>query len=103
MHVPKEHRGHIVGPAGKTLKSVIDATNVKIKFPKQEDENGAVVLTGNEESVNKAKEMIERIICEKSRFLIAKIVIKKHFHPFLIGQSGEKLRNLIKAISPTVR
>ena len=56
--------GRIIGKGGCKIKELQDTTGARINVSREEDENDMkiVTLTGSEDSVNKAKEMITELI-----------------------------------------
>ncbi|MFH1657146.1 MAG: polyribonucleotide nucleotidyltransferase [bacterium] len=61
IQINPEKKGGLIGPGGKTINKIIDATNVQIDI----EEDGRVFVTGkDEESLNKAKDLIEEITYE---------------------------------------
>jgi len=60
MDVPLDKIGDIIGPGGKVIRKIIDATDVKIDI---DDEAGKVAIYGQDkEKIMEAKKMIEEII-----------------------------------------
>ncbi len=60
--IPKEKIGDIIGPGGRVIRKILDATGTKIDI---DDSTGKVVISGEtRESVEEAKKMIEEIVQE---------------------------------------
>ena len=57
--IPKEKIGEVIGPGGRTIRKILDATDTKIEI----SEEGKVVIAGkDQESVEQAREMIEELV-----------------------------------------
>ena len=61
FQVPVDKIGEIIGPNGKMIKSIIEACQVEINI---EDDGWVHILSPNQESIRKAKELIKSIIRE---------------------------------------
>lgn len=76
MQIKPERKGELIGPGGRTINKIIDASGVQIDI----DENGKIFITGkNEESLKKAKGMIEEITYEPQPGEIHKGVVTRIF------------------------
>lgn len=59
LNIPVEKIGDLIGPGGKTIKKIIEETDVKIDI---DDKEGKVyIYSGNPENGEKAKKMVETI------------------------------------------
>ncbi len=62
VSVPKDKIGEIIGPAGKTIREIIDKTKAEIEI---DDEEGVVLISAKDkESVERAEAMIRGVIKE---------------------------------------
>jgi len=61
MMIPTEKIGEVIGPAGKTIRGIIEATGAKIDI---EDSGYTVIASPDVEMAEKAKKMIEAVIVE---------------------------------------
>lgn len=61
MTIPTDKIGSVIGPGGKTIRSIIDETKVTIDI---EDDGTVLIGSPNEESAQKAMEMVENLTRE---------------------------------------
>ncbi|MBN2373923.1 polyribonucleotide nucleotidyltransferase [bacterium] len=61
VQVPKEKIGTVIGPGGKTIRGIIEQTEVKIDI---DDEGRVTISSADEEKNNKARDMVLALIEE---------------------------------------
>ncbi|RMG68163.1 MAG: polyribonucleotide nucleotidyltransferase [Calditrichaeota bacterium] len=89
--IPPDKIGLVIGPGGKTIRSIIEQTGVKIDI---EDVTGMTIIASTDaEQAQRAKEMIERIIVDPEVGKEYEATIKKitdfgAFAEFLPGKEG---------------
>lgn len=89
--IPSEKVGLVIGPGGKTIRGIIEATGVKIDI---EDDTGvAVIASSDVKAAEAAKKMIEALIEEPAvgkdyEALIKKITNYGAFAEFMPGKEG---------------
>jgi hypothetical protein len=118
LEVPLSTLGTIIGPKGSTLKTVTDATGVKIDIPRREnlptaparaptdadadsddeepeDPSVPISLTGPTPALADAKSRILALISDKVSQTSVRIKdIPSDFYPFISGPKGNKAREL---------
>ncbi len=90
MMIPTEKIGEVIGPAGKTIRGIIEATGAKIDI---EDSGYTVIASPDVEMAEKAKKMIEAVIVEPEVGKSYEATIKRimnfgAFAEFLPGKEG---------------
>jgi len=89
----KWHR-HIIGKAGANIKNIKNETGTSINIPSDTTKSCTIRIEGSPEGVAAAKaeilEMARKMDNEKSR----DIIIENKFHKNIIGQKGEKVREI---------
>jgi len=90
---PKWHR-HIIGKAGVNIGRIKNETGTSINIPSDTTKSSKIRIEGSPEGVAAAKEeileMARKMDNEKSR----DIIIDHKFHKNIIGQKGEKVREI---------
>lgn len=90
---PKWHR-HIIGKSGANIKNIKNETGTSINIPSDTTKSNVIRIEGSPEGVARAKaeilEMARKMDNEKSR----DIIIENKFHKNIIGQKGEKVREI---------
>jgi len=90
---PKWHR-HIIGKAGTNIGRIKNETGTSINIPSDTTKSAVIRIEGSPEGVAAAKEeileMAKKMDNEKSR----DIIIEHKFHKNIIGQKGEKVREI---------
>jgi len=90
---PKWHR-HIIGKAGSNIGRIKNETGTSINIPSDTTKSSVIRIEGSPEGVAAAKEeileMARKMDNEKSR----DIIIEHKFHKNIIGQKGEKVREI---------
>lgn len=98
---PKWHR-HIIGKAGVNIGRIKNETGTSINIPSDTTKSSTIRIEGSPEGVAAAKEeileMARKMDNEKSR----DIIIDHKFHKNIIGQKGEKVRE-IREMYPEVQ
>ncbi len=75
VSVPIDKIGEIIGPGGRTIRSIIAETGAEVEV---DDESGSVLVSSvSLESCNKAKEMIKGIIIEPEVGMVFKGIVKR--------------------------
>lgn len=89
----KWHR-HIIGKAGANIGRIKNETGTSINIPSDTTKSSVIRIEGSPEGVAAAKEeileMARKMDNEKSR----DIIIEHKFHKNIIGQKGEKVREI---------
>jgi len=90
---PKWHR-HIIGKSGSNIGRIKNETGTSINIPSDTTKSSVIRIEGSPEGVAAAKaeilEMARKMDNEKSR----DIIIEHKFHKNIIGQKGEKVREI---------
>lgn len=89
----KWHR-HIIGKAGSNIGRIKNETGTSINIPSDTDKSNIIRIEGSPEGVAAAKqailEMTSKMENEKSR----DIIIEQRLHKSIIGQKGDKVREI---------
>merc|ERR1719462_847549 len=95
---PKWHR-HIIGKAGSNIGRIKTDTGTSINIPSDTTKSSVIRIEGSPEGVAAAKEeileMARKMDNEKSR----DIIIEHKYHKNIIGQKGEKVREIRERFS----
>lgn len=90
---PKWHR-HIIGKNGSNIGRIKTSTGTSINIPSDTTKSSVIRIEGSPEGVEAAKaeilEMAKKFDNEKSR----DIIIEHKYHKNIIGQKGEKVREI---------
>ena len=97
ISIEREYHAFISGPFNETLTQLQQETGAKINIPPFAFNKNDIVLTGDQNSINAAKERILEIYNTKKLNCEAiPIVIKKCQHKYIIGQKGCVLNEIFK-------
>jgi len=61
VRISKEVYPKIIGKGGAQIRKILDETDTKIDFPRDNSDSDVITITGKKENVEKAKSMIEAI------------------------------------------
>ncbi|WVR00176.1 hypothetical protein IAU59_007318 [Kwoniella sp. CBS 9459] len=97
--VPTKAVAQIVGKGGATINGIKDETGAQIDIEKNGSEDGKTTVTvrGDKKSIAAAKSAVLAVVEEIGDEISDEIVIDPKYHRTLIGQGGQKLRDLIVA------
>lgn len=95
ISIPKEHHKWILGKKGDRLKELEKNTATKISVPSMTDESDVITITGTKEGIEKAEHEIKVLSDQQSKKASERLMIPKHFHPFIVGPYNTNLNNLI--------
>jgi len=97
ISIEKEYHAFISGPFNETLHQLQQETGAKISIPPFSSNKSEIVITGDQNAINAAKERILEIYNTKKLNCEAiPIVIKKCQHKYIIGQKGSVLNEIFK-------
>lgn len=90
MKIPVDMIGAVIGPGGKMIKSIVQATGAEVNI---EDDGSVVIAAVSAESSDKAREMIERLVELPEVGKVYKGTVKRlmdfgAFVEFLPGKEG---------------
>ncbi|KAI1132809.1 putative RNA binding effector protein Scp160 [Nemania abortiva] len=99
ISIPQSTRAHIIGKQGATIKSIQEKSGARIQMPKINDTAGNtdddddamidVVIEGNTHTAALARQLIERIVGERSANASTKLKsIPAEFYPFIAGPNN---------------
>lgn len=89
----KWHR-HIIGKAGSNITRIKNETGTSINIPSDTEKSNIIHIEGSPEGVAAAKEEILAMAEKFSNELSKDIIIEQRFHKNIIGQKGEKVREI---------
>lgn len=94
--VPQKAIAFIVGKAGATINGIKDDTGAQIDIDKSSDgEKTSVTVRGDKKAIAAAKAAILDLVEQFGDEVTVNLTIEPRFHRTLIGQGGQKLRELI--------
>ncbi|KAK5626467.1 hypothetical protein RRF57_002182 [Xylaria bambusicola] len=106
VSIPQSTRAHIIGKQGATIKSIQEKSGARIQMPKvnenayADDDDDAmidVVIEGNTHTAALARQLIEKIVGERSANSNTKLrSIPAEFYPFISGPNNS-LANALEA------
>ncbi|KAI0912029.1 putative RNA binding effector protein Scp160 [Ustulina deusta] len=99
VSIPQSTRAHIIGKQGATIKSIQEKSGARIQMPKvneaganTDDDDDAmidVVIEGNTHTAALARQLIEKIVGERSANASMKLKsIPAEFYPFISGPNN---------------
>jgi len=103
ISIEREYHAFISGPFNETLNQLQQETGAKINIPPFTFNKSDIVITGDQNAIQAAKERIYEIYnnkkqnCEK-----IPIVIKKCQHKYIIGQKGCVLNEIFKTTGVSI-
>jgi transcription antitermination factor NusA-like protein len=90
---PKWHR-HIIGKAGSNITRIKNETGTSINIPSDTEKSNIIHIEGSPEGVAAAREEILAMAAKFSNERSKDIIIEQRFHKNIIGQKGEKVREI---------
>ncbi|KAI0408400.1 putative RNA binding effector protein Scp160 [Xylaria palmicola] len=105
VSIPQSTRAHIIGKQGATIKSIQEKSGAKIQMPKSneaavntDDDDDAmidVIIEGNTHTAALARQLIEKIVGERSANASTKLkTIPAEFYPFIAGPNNSLAHEL---------
>lgn len=94
IQIVKEFHRIIIGKGGAFIKKIRDDTHTRIDIPSNESESNAIVLTGKQENVLKAKALIEDKIRELVNIKEDYLEVPHQYHTALIGKQGHIIKQI---------
>ncbi|KAI8631058.1 putative RNA binding effector protein Scp160 [Xylariaceae sp. FL1651] len=99
ISIPQSSRAHIIGKQGATIKSIQEKSGARIQMPKideaiatADDDDDAmidVVIEGNTHTAALARQLIEKIVGERSANVNTRMKsIPAEFYPFIAGPNN---------------
>jgi len=99
ISIPQSARAHIIGKQGATIKSIQERSGARIQMPKvdettanTDDDDDAtvdVVIEGNTHTAALARQLIEKIVGERSANTNARLKsVPAEFYPFIAGPNN---------------
>jgi len=89
----KWHR-HIIGKAGSNIARIKNETGTSINIPPDTEKSDIIRIEGSPEGVLAAKEEIMAMASKMDNEKTKDIIIEQRFHKNIIGQKGEKVREI---------
>jgi len=103
ISIEKEYHAFINGPFNETLHQLQQETGAKINIPPFSVNKSEIVISGDQNSINAAKERIYEIYNQKkSNCEAIPIVIKKCQHKYIIGAKGSVLNEIFKTTGVSI-
>ena len=97
--VPTKSVAQIVGKSGATINAIKDDTGAQIDIDKSSTDEGKTTVTvrGDKKAIAAAKTAVLAVAEQVGDEVTINITIDPKYHRTLIGQGGQKLRDLIAA------
>jgi rRNA processing protein Krr1/Pno1 len=97
--VPTKSVAQIVGKSGATINAIKDDTGAQIDIDKSSTDDGKTTVTvrGDKKAIAAAKAAVLAVAEQVGDEITLSITIEPKYHRTLIGQGGQKLRDLIVA------
>lgn len=95
--IPQKAVAFIVGKSGATINGIKDDTGAQIDIDKNTGEDGktSVTVRGDKKAITAAKAAVLELVKEFGDEITVTLTIEPKYHRTLIGQGGQKLRDLI--------
>lgn len=95
--IPQKSVAFIVGRSGATINGIKDDTGAQIDIDKSAGDDGKTTVTvrGDKKAITAAKAAVLELVKEFGDEINATVTIEPKYHRTLIGQGGQKLRDLI--------
>ncbi|WWD19650.1 hypothetical protein CI109_104112 [Kwoniella shandongensis] len=95
--VPSKAVAQIVGKQGSTINGIKDETGAQIDIDKNPGDDGKTTITvrGDKKAIAAAKAAVLAVVEELGDEITLEVQIDPKYHRTLIGQGGQKLRDLI--------
>lgn len=94
MQIVKEFHRIIIGKQGAFIKKIRDDTNTRIDIPAGASDSNLIIITGKQESVWKARKLIEDKIKELVNIKEDFVEIPHQLHTALIGKGGAIIKQI---------
>lgn len=97
--VPSKAVAMIVGKQGATINGIKDDTGAQIDIDKSagKDDKTTITVRGDKKAITAAKAAVLAVVEELGDEITVNLTIDRKHHRTLIGQGGQKLRDLIAA------
>ncbi|KAL1412774.1 hypothetical protein Q8F55_000522 [Vanrija albida] len=96
--VPSKAVAMIVGKQGATINGIKDDTGAQIDIDKSgKEDKTTITVRGDKKAITAAKAAILAVVEELGDEITVNLTIDRKYHRTLIGQGGQKLRDLIAA------
>ncbi|KAI0155188.1 putative RNA binding effector protein Scp160 [Xylariaceae sp. FL1272] len=100
VSIPRSSRAHIIGKQGATIKAIQEKSGAKVQMPKMDaatanlddddDTTIDVQIEGNTHTAAMARQMIEKIVGERSANTSSKMrSVPAEFYPFIAGKGND--------------
>ena len=94
LQIVKEFHRIIIGKQGAFIKKIRDETQTRIDIPAEDSNSNAILITGKQEQVRKAKRQIEDKIKELVNIKEDHVDIPHALHTALIGKNGQIIKHV---------
>ena len=96
ISVPRNCVGAIIGKNGSVIQELQKASGAKINVSNLPEEDGlrCIVITGTEDEVDQAQDLINIILSERQSILSEQIFVAKQDVGLIIGRSGTNIKRI---------
>lgn len=94
VEVDRKWHRHIIGKAGSNIARIKQETGTSINIPPDTENSNVIRIEGSPEGVLAAKEQIVAMASKMDNEKTKDIIIEQRFHKNIIGQKGEKVREI---------
>lgn len=92
----KQLHKYVIGKGGTNLRRIREETQTRIDFPAEVDDNDVITITGKQENVKIARDMIQKIQNELSSVVEEEVTISPKYYNSLIGIGGKLIHSIME-------
>jgi len=90
---PKFHR-HLIGKGGANINRIKDLHKVSVRIPPDNEKSCLIRIEGDPQGVQEAKKELLELASRMENERTKDLIIEQRFHRAIIGQKGEKIREV---------
>lgn len=103
VEIPAEYHTRLIGARGKVVNELRAKHDVQIAFPRGDDPQNVITITGYEANCEACKSEMETMVGEVQSLFTQEINLDASFHPRLIGQKGRNLKKVMEEFQVEIR
>ncbi|XP_030647184.1 high density lipoprotein binding protein a isoform X2 [Chanos chanos] len=90
---PKFHR-HLIGKGGANINRIKDQHKVSVRIPPDNEKSNLIRIEGDPQGVQEAKKELLELASRMENERTKDMIIEQRFHRAIIGQKGEKIKEV---------
>ncbi|TVK90601.1 Vigilin [Bagarius yarrelli] len=90
---PKFHR-HLIGKGGANINRIKDQYKVSVRIPPDNEKSNLIRIEGDPQGVKEAKKELLELASRMENERTKDMIIEQRFHRAIIGQKGEKIKEI---------